>query len=129
MDDNTTNLLEHGIVGTTPVKRVEAIGGATSANQQPPSTTPTIYNVTLTSANTEYSQVLPANTREFRFRCRTLFDVRYAYVTGKVAAPTAPYLTLPAGFDYFSDYNNLSSITLYFASSTAGTIVELEVFT
>ena len=33
MDDITTNLLEHGIVGTTPVKRVEAIGGATSVKQ------------------------------------------------------------------------------------------------
>ena len=104
-------------------------GAATSANQQPPSTTPTIYNVTLTSANTEYSQALPANTREFRFMCRTLFDVRFAYTTGKVATPTAPYMTLGAGLNYFSDYNNLSSQTLYFASSTAGVVVELEVFT
>jgi len=93
------------------------------------STTPTVYNVTLTLANTEYSQALPANTREFRFRCRTLYDVRFAYVTGKVAGSTAPYLTLPAGMDYFSDYNNLSSQTLYFASSTAAVVVELEIFT
>ena len=104
-------------------------GAATSANQQPPSTTPTVYNLTLTNANTEYSQALPANTREFRFRCRTLYDIRYAYVTGKVATPTAPYLTLPVGMDYFSDYNNLSSQTLYFASSTAGVILEIECWT
>ena len=61
--------------------------------------------------------------------CRTLFDVRFAYTTGKVATPTAPYMTLGAGLNYFSDYNNLSSQTLYFASSTAGVVVELEVFT
>jgi len=104
-------------------------GAATSANQQPPSTTPTVYNLTLTNTNTEYSQELPTNTRELRFRCRTLYDVRYAWETGKVATPTAPYLTLPAGSDYWSDWNNLSSKTLYFASSTVGVVIELEVFT
>lgn len=104
-------------------------GAATSANQQPPVTTPTIYNITLTLANTEYTQALPANTREFRFICRTLYDVRFAWVTGKVATPIAPYLTLPAGADYYSDNDNLASQTLYLASSTAGVIVELECWT
>ena len=92
------------------------------------STTPTVYNTTLTLADTEYSQALPANTKDFRFRCRTLYDVRFAWVTGKVATPTAPYLTLPAGSDYYSDQNSLSSQTLYFASSQAGVVVEMEVF-
>ena len=91
-------------------------------------TTPTVYNVTLTTADTQYSQALPANTKEFRFRCRTLFDVRYAWVTGKVATPTAPYLTLPAGSDYYSDWNNLASQTLFLASSEAGVIAEIEVW-
>jgi len=91
-------------------------------------TTPTVYNITLTLANTEYSQALPANTKELRFRCRTLYDVRFAWATGKVATPTAPYLTLGAGMDYFSDNNDLSSQTLYFASSTAAVVIELEVW-
>lgn len=93
------------------------------------SVTPTVYNVTLTVADTEYSQALPANTKDFRFRCRTSYDVRYAWVTGKVATPTAPYLTVPSGSDYYSDLNNLASITLYLASSQAGVIVELEIWT
>ena len=118
----------HQVTVSNPTTNPET-GLAKSANQQTPSTTPTVYNVTLTNVNTEYSQALPANTREFRFRCRTLFDVRYAWVTGKVATPTAPYLTLPAGSDYWSDWNNLSDKTLYFASSTAGVIIELEIFT
>ena len=101
-------------------------GAATAAKQTPPVTTPTLYNVTLTSADTEYLQALPANTRDFRFRCRTLYDVRYAFATGKVATPTAPYMTLPAGSDYISDLNNLTSITLYLASAQAGVVVELE---
>jgi len=91
-------------------------------------TRPTSYNITLTSADTEYSQLLPSGTKESRFRCRTLYDVRYAFVTGKVATPTAPYFTLPAGSDRFSDGDDLSGFTLYFASAEAGTIVELEVW-
>ena len=104
-------------------------GASTSDNQQPPVTTPTVYNVTLTNANTEYSQALPANTREFRFHCRTLYDCRFAWVTGKVATPTSPYLTLFAGSDYYSDNDNLASQTLYLASSTAGVVIEIECWT
>ena len=91
-----------------------------------PVTTSTVYNKTLTNANIEYSQALTANTREFRFRCRTLYDVRYSFSTGKVATPTAPYLTLPAGCDYCSDNLNLAATTLYLASATAGVVVEIE---
>lgn len=89
------------------------------------STRPTTYNITLTLANTEYSQLLPSGTKELRFRCRTLYDVRFAWVTGKVAASTAPYLTLPAGSDLFSDRKDISGKTLYFASAQAGVVVEL----
>ena len=96
---------------------------------QIPSITPTVYNVVLTTINTEYSQALPANTREYRFRCRTLYDVRFAFVTGKVATPTAPYLVLPAGSDYYSDSNKLAAQTIYFASAEAGVIVEIECWT
>ena len=94
-----------------------------------PVETPTVYNVTLTSADTEYSQLLPSSTRELRFRCRTNYDVRFAFVADKVATPVAPYLTLPAGCDYRSDENDLTGTTMYFASSQAGVVVELEVWT
>jgi len=89
----------------------------------------TVYNVTLTLADTEYSQPLPSSTRELRFRCRTLHDIRFAWVSGKVATPTAPYLTLPAGSDYHSDEKDLTGKTLYLASSEAGVVVEISVGT
>lgn len=91
--------------------------------------TPTVYNKTLTIADTEYSQALPSSTREIRFRCRTLYDVRFAWVTGKVATPTAPYLTLPAGCDYHSDDSDITGKSLYLASDQAGVVVEIEVWT
>ena len=92
------------------------------------STKPTAYNITLTLANTEYSQLLPSGIKELRFRCRTLYDVRFAWETGKVATPTAPYLTLPAGSDYFSDKKDISGKKIYLASSQAGVIIELSVW-
>lgn len=81
--------------------------------------TPTVYNTTLTLANTEYSQAL-ASCQGIEFQARTSVDIRFAFVTGKVATPTAPYMTLKAGQWYYFEG---SPTTLYLASSTAGTIV------
>ena len=89
--------------------------------------TPAVYNVTLTLADTEYSQALPANCRGFEFQCRTSHDVRFAFVTGKVAGPTAPYMTLKAGDWYYSGpiAQGDAPSTLYLASGTAGVVVEI----
>lgn len=90
-------------------------------------TTPTEYNITLTVANTEYSQVLPPNTRRLCFRCRgNSATIRYAWATGKVAGPAANYQSLQPGADYILDGVKLASKTLYFASVSAGATVEME---
>ena len=93
---------------------------------------PAIYNVTLTNANTEYSQALPATVRAFALQPRTAVDVRLAYVTGKVATPTAPFWTMTAGGGFGVDDVNVNAalgegpITLYLASASAGTVVEIQ---
>ena len=85
---------------------------------------PAIYNLALTVANTEYSQVV-TNIHTLKFQCRTSDVVRYAYVADKVAGSTAPYMTLKAN-QVFSQYNvSVSSMTLYFASGTAGAVMEI----
>jgi len=101
-------------------------GSAAVGKIDPVTATPTVYNVTLTTANTEYSLALPANCRGFEFQCRTEATVRFAFATGKVATPTAPYMTLKAGDYYVSPPINQGAApsTLYFASATAG--VEME---
>jgi len=91
----------------------------------------TIYNVTLTAANTEYSQLLPDYTKDISIQCRTAYDVRFAFVTGKVATPTAPYATIKNGGGYGSD--NMRTLetnpqTLYLASAQAGVVVEIVVW-
>lgn len=93
--------------------------------------TPATYNLTLTLANTEYSQALPSSCRFFEFQCRTAFAVRFAFVTGKVAAPTAPYMTLKSGNYYYSPSINQGATpgTLYLASAEAGVVVEIIAWT
>ena len=89
---------------------------------------PTLYTKTMTTLNTEYSQELPADTKFFAIKCRTNFDVRIAFVTGKVATPTDPYNTIVAGSEYVSpdDISWHTAKTIYFACSTAAKVVEIE---
>ena len=105
---------------TTPGTTNKVVADATAA-------TPTIYNVTLTVADTEYSQAMVANCRRFEFQARTEATIRFSNVTGKVAGPTSPWATLKAGDYYDSGPINQgdSPSTLYLGSATAGTIVEI----
>jgi len=82
--------------------------------------TPTIYNVTITTANTEYSQLLPDNTLAFEISIIDGVDSNtyvIAFETGKVAAPTAPYLKFEQNIAYFKENINLVSKTIYIGSS------------
>lgn len=88
--------------------------------------TPTVTNKTLTNANEEYSHAFGAACKYWSIQCRTAFDVRYAFVTGKVAGPTAPYMTLKSGgaVNAPENWENAGG-TLYLASAQAGVVVEI----
>lgn len=91
--------------------------------------TKTVYNVALTTQNTEYSQALPADVRRIRFQARGSVDIRYAFETGKVATPTAPYMTLKSGqvYDWTAlEGQFLGTITLYFAAGSNTQVAEVE---
>jgi len=90
----------------------------------PQATTPVIYNVTMTLADTEYSQVLPANTKKFLIHTRDGTTFRIAFVTGKVATPTAPYFTIPGGNGYSED-GIKATPTLYFGCGSAAKEIEI----
>jgi len=89
---------------------------------------PYIYNVVMTLADTEYSQTLPAACTRFLIQMRendTAF--RIAFVTGKVAAPTAPYYTVQAAREYFEEGLNLRMPynTIYFACAVAAKNIQI----
>ena len=109
---------------TDPIGTKDVAG--TQINPASMAGTPTLYNVTMTDANTEYSQALSANTKKFSIHLRDFTAFRFAYVTGKVAGPTAPYLTVPEGSEKVEELIQPATITLYFASSDAGKIAEIE---
>lgn len=89
---------------------------------------PTIYNVTMTNADTEYSQALPAGCKRFSLSVQAgaAADIfRVAFVTGKVATPTAPFLQYPGDVEYFEDDVNLAAQTVYFADDSAGKVMQI----
>ncbi len=90
--------------------------------------TPYIYNVSLTTKNTEYSQALPAGTKRFAVSIQGGADTdtfRVAFVTGKVATPTAPYITLPGNVEYYEDGLNLDSLTVYVACVSDAKVAQI----
>ncbi|QDT46181.1 hypothetical protein Pan258_01980 [Symmachiella dynata] len=84
--------------------------------------------VTLTDADTEYSLAISGNVEAIEIQPRTDVAVRHSFVTGKVATPTDPYNTIKSGFSYYKEHIRVSSPTLYLASSTAGTKVEVRIW-
>jgi len=92
-------------------------------------TDPNEYTVTLTNADTEYSQTLPTGTKALEFWARESVDIRFAFTSGKVATPTEPYHTLKAGTTYYKENINLTGKTLYLACGEAGKHVEIIAWT
>lgn len=91
-------------------------------------TTPTLYTVNMTNANTEYPQALPANCKKFQVILRgdTPPKFRLAFATSKVAASTEPFLEIPAGGGYTVEGVLANSVTVYLACSTAAQVAQIE---
>lgn len=88
------------------------------------------YNIELTNADEEYEQALPTNCKGYELKNRNNDVItRFSLTSGKVATPTAPYITTEAGTPYSSPPNiSLTGKTIYFASPNAGDVIELIVW-
>lgn len=87
-----------------------------------------IANVPLVIANREYTWAIPQGCQWFTMQSRTGATIRLAVVSGLVATSQPPYFTVKA--DNSWDERQLGvgtkqGITLFFASSTAGEILEI----
>ena len=95
------------------------------------SVNPTTYNVTMTLADTEYSQQLSQYTKKFMIHTRDESSFRLAFATGHVATPVAPYMTIPSGcrYDEPDTFLRVATLdwngTLYFASAEALKVIEI----
>ncbi len=86
-----------------------------------------IYNVVLTNANQEYSQLLPQNTRKLSIQCRKPpVDVKYSTVQGESGTV---YQTLNAGVEKWVEDIHLVDTTIYLQTDDTGSpMVEIEVW-
>lgn len=106
--------------------------GSIDINNSPDITTdiPTIYNLVLTTADTEYSQAF-VNAKKISI---SIIDgvitdnFRLAFVTGKVATPITPYLKYPQSVEYWVDKCNIASGTIFLASNYAGVIAQIQIW-
>lgn len=80
-----------------------------------------VENVTCTGANTEYSYLMPQNTRAFSFQIRG-GAAKIAFVT---ATSGTKYFSLASGAIYTIDGLNLDNFTIYFQTPTAGAVAEI----
>jgi len=89
------------------------------------------YVITVTDADTEYSQALPENIVALEIMCRDGTAIRHSFTTGGVAAGAAAgdYKTLLANGTYYKDHLYLNEPTLYVACDSSTKYVEVRCWT
>jgi len=84
-------------------------------------TTPTILNISIPNADTEVSQILPANTKRFIMRSRNKSTIKFSFTSTESGTK---FITIPPGATY-EDENFYTNLTVYFQSSKMGDTLEL----
>ena len=86
-------------------------------------TAPTILTVSAPSANTEYNFVVPAGTKEYRFRSRNGTKIQYSFTSGTT---NATFLTLkPGNIEVEKNLQLSSNMTVYFETPKSNQEVEI----
>jgi hypothetical protein len=107
--------------GTNNIGDVDILTVAAGQNVKP-ATTGAIYNITCVSANTEYSQALPANTKMYQIGIQSKDDTVTWVLKFSASGTQRSYNGSES--PEFSGLL-LSSDTLYFESDKAGEVVEI----
>lgn len=87
------------------------------------STQPTIYNLSMPAANTEYSQALSNHTKKILIKTRDrTAQLRIAFIETNTATL---YITLEPGSVYSSENLDLEGATIYLRSNKVSQIAEI----
>jgi len=116
--DETSKRVYRAVADELSHSKLDAIAGALGAATN---TIPTIYNLNIILADTEYQQALPANTKTFILRSRNKAQLKLAYVLG---GTNTTYLTIPVGSS-FEDSQFYTGQTIYVQSTKPGDIIEI----
>lgn len=128
-DKQIINLFVYGSVATDLINYEASDGEIIPQYSNERAFNPTIYNVTLTNADTEYSQALPTATKKYEMHLRDGTSFRLAFVAGKVGGSVAPFWTQAANSEQGEENVHLVNVTLYFACAVAGKIMEIKAWT
>lgn len=85
-------------------------------------TNPTIYNLAMPNANTEYSQALNQSVKKLMIRMRTKAKAQLAFISGDTSVL---YFTLEPGAVYFEENFDLSGVTIYLQSNVSSQVAEI----
>jgi hypothetical protein len=101
--------------------------GSINVNTASPRRIPKVFNIPVTSANTEENFAFPLGTNKFAIRSRdSKAKIKVAYEAGKSGTE---YWTVNRGSIYEEFDMDLSDgVTVYFQTSTANTVVEILVW-
>lgn len=83
---------------------------------------PTVANVSVTSANTEYSYQFPAGTKAFRIKLENLNAL--LKVSFKEGESGSTYITIPYG-DFLAMKAKVGGSTIYFQSPSASQTAQI----
>lgn len=97
-------------------------GGGQISVSQTGASNPAVQNIPMAVAGTEYTIVIPINTRQFELRSRLNGTLQIAYVSGESGIT---YRTVPAGCAYIETGLLLStSLTVYIQSTKSSDTLE-----
>jgi hypothetical protein len=97
-------------------------GGGQISVSQTGASAPAVQNVPMAVAGTEYTLVVPINTKQFELRSRLSGTLKIAYVVGESGIT---YRTVPAGCTYIETGLLLSaSLTIYIQSTKTSDTLE-----
>jgi hypothetical protein len=117
-------IVNDGSFDLSPSDGVDLLKGILPTDQV---ANPTITSLALTLANTEYNMTLPAGTRQFSIKSRTDSLIKIAYLTGQMSTN---YVIMYPGSTYFRERIRRSTpLTMYFTSSKASDVLEVEYWT
>lgn len=105
-DQNSSNETVVRVLDKDVLTALNNLGGASNG-------VPVIYNVTVGLANTEFSQALPGNCKEFFLKARGNAKIQVSYTSGDSGLN---FITVPPGA-VFNDENFYVSQTIYFQTN------------
>lgn len=94
---------------------LSALGGATTV-------TPTVLNLAMPLAGTEYSLSLGTNILKATIKPRSGANIRLGFAVGSTSTT---WITIPAGAGYEMDAGLIASLTIYVQSDVAATTLEV----